>query len=423
MRNELIFVFILLIFSSCGQQEEFVAERTTAQNRAKFRENTVQQTIESALQKNLSESSESEWQGAFWAMGLMRYRSVNTDCALQHAFEQFFDRSLVFQRALLETAYGLYPAEFTENVLDIVRQTKDPKIFAMAAEYVYRIAPKYRHEILDLAKMRMSQFSTNPLLIMLRQRFLPQEMQMPPLADLFANPKFNGYTVYFSLQRKDRQYPGLLLIRKPDGDFYQGKRGKLFQVAQLALANSGLPGYLTNGNTPQGILSVQGSAVSENAFIGPTKNLQLCLPFECLPREFFHSEIMDTSWQLEQYQSLLPPSWQDYFPVLEAWYAGQAGRTEIIAHGSTIDPEFYRDKPYYPHTPSLGCLTTLELWSPENGKRLVSNQQKLMDAFNDISQNKGFFVIVELDDEQKAVELSDVLDFIAEAQKRNNGSN
>ena len=120
-----------------------------------------------------------------------------------------------------------------------------------------------------------------------------------------------------------------------------------------------MPGYLTNGNTPQGIFKITGFDVSKGSFIGPTTNIQMVLPFERSP------DVADSIPQLlgHNYKNLLPASWQDYHPVFEAYYAGRAGRTEIIAHGTTVNPAYYKQQPWYPISPTQGCLCTKEIWS------------------------------------------------------------
>ena len=93
-------------------------------------------------------------------------------------------------------------------------------------------------------------------------------------------------------------------------------------------------------------------------------------------------------------------------PLYHSYYAGLIGRSEIIAHGTTLDPKLYSDKPYYPLTPSQGCLCTREVW---NGKRLESDQQKLINALLKAGGANGYCVVIELDDKQSAVTLSDIL--------------
>ena len=105
-------------------------------------------------------------------------------------------------------------------------------------------------------------------------------------------------------------------------------------------------------------------------------------------------------------------------PVREAYFAGMAGRWDIIAHGTVIDPEYYAGEPCYPNTPSLGCLTAAERWSPESGERVASDQQALVDAMKGAGFDRGYVVVVEIDSVQSAVTLHDVLPFVTEAEAR-----
>src|SRR5690606_25629167 len=105
-------------------------------------------------------------------------------------------------------------------------------------------------------------------------------------------------------------------------------------------------------------------------------------------------------------------------PIYEAYYAGKAGRNEIIAHGTTIDPGFYKNKSYYPFTPSLGCLTTKELWSYETGKIVESDQIKLMNAFNDVGFDNGYFVVVNIDDRESPIEFEELKEILLNVENK-----
>jgi hypothetical protein len=164
-----------------------------------------------------------------------------------------------------------------------------------------------------------------------------------------------------------------------------------------------MPGYITNGNTPQGIFKLIGFDISKSSFIGPTTNMQLLLPFE-------KSSTVPDSVAMQfgnVYTSLLPKLWQQYFPVYEAFYAGSAGRTEIIAHGTTVDPEYYKGKT---HTPTQGCCA--KVWSAADGKRTESNQQRLVDAVKKAGGANGYCIVIEIDDQQKPVSIKDILPFL-----------
>jgi hypothetical protein len=164
---------------------------------------------------------------------------------------------------------------------------------------------------------------------------------------------------------------------------------------------------------------VRGYDTSASLFIGPTTNIQLVLPYEVNAQKFFHRpEGTDTTWSDSLYRTLLPPSWGSYMPTREAFFAGMAGRWDIIAHGTVIDPEYYAGEPWYPNTPSLGCLTAAERWSSESGERISSDQQALVDAMKGIGFERGFVVVVEIDSVQSAVTLNDVLPFVTDAEAR-----
>ena len=157
-----------------------------------------------------------------------------------------------------------------------------------------------------------------------------------------------------------------------------------------------MPGYITNGNTPQGIFKMNGFDTSINYFIGSTTNIQLAMPNE-YNRSFINGDIVDTTWTLEQYKNLLPPNLQNYKPLYGTFYAGKAGRTEIIAHGTTVNPAYYSSNSFYPHTPTMGCLTSVEIWNNKTGLLQKSNQQKLTAALQKNGGAFGYLIVIELD--------------------------
>jgi hypothetical protein len=129
---------------------------------------------------------------------------------------------------------------------------------------------------------------------------------------------------------------------------------------------------------------------------------------------------------LGRYLGLLPPGWRGYAPMMEAWEAGVVGRTAIIAHGTTIDPEYYSGRPFYPLTPTMGCLCAKELWNVTSGHLLVSEQNNLVNAFLSTPEiglravvlppesggrrrsDGGFLVVVDVDDKREPVSRAEV---------------
>jgi hypothetical protein len=287
----------------------------------------------------------------------------------------------------------------------------------MCAEYIFQQKrdSSFAHNINKIIETKFGdQGIIDPVLYMLQVRISENIKQVflskKLLAELLSKKFLPGQTVMYSIQRKNRDYPGLVLIRNGNGDFIKDSNGIIFSTPQLARSTTNLPFYLRGGNTPQGIFLMHGFGVSMSSFIGPTANVQLSMPVEASIKAFMRdSSISDTIWNIDYYNKLIPEDFKNYLPLYYSYYAGQAGRTEIIAHGTTIDPNIYSNKPWFPLTPSQGCLCTKELW---NGKRIDSDQQKLVNALLKAGGANGYCVVIELDDKQSAVTLADVFPFL-----------
>lgn len=403
---------------------------TTKAARDFFKKNLYENVIGHNLSLPLSDSTEKNWEEAFDGMEISLDNSSAYVPQFKKAFDSFGSRSLEFQRSFLEALYALYPDNFPQEVFKVVRSTSNAKIFAMGINYLIRnksFNNKNRFFI-NLIEKKFPGWNGNPILLSL-QTYLKNPAgkfvdKRPPLVDLLSKNYGPDNTIIFSFQRTDRNYPGIAVIRRPDGSFVRNGDGTIFYITQLARARTNLPYYLTNGNTPQGIFSIQGVDTSKLVDIGRTPNIQLVMPYEATPALFFHKDNPgDTAWTQQLYSNILPASWRGYFPIWGTYYAGKAGRTAIIAHGTTIDPSFYYGQPYYPNTPTLGCLCAGEIWSEFDGSRLVSNQAALFNAFVSTGSLKGFYVVVNIDDKKMPVVIDDVIMDILKAEKISLGKN
>lgn len=399
--------FSVLLFA---QQADTVFSPVTTleakENRYKY---LVDTTIKQYLQDSLNEDNEGEWNEAFWAMELVQYKDDFTREKLGIAWNKAADMSDYFQKNLIETTFSLYQKEYKQQALRLMKQTKSTGIFIRCAEYVLR-ADSLKGKAI-VASMIKQKFPNDKSIGMqlLKSRIAEKKAQpLPPLKDIFSKNFLPGKTVIYSLQRSSRNYAGLVLIRKPGGTFLKDSAGNYFQTSQLAKAITSYPYYITNGNTPQGIFRFSGFDVSRLLYIGPTKNLQLQLPFEDAPAIFFNEDsFTNTTWSTALYASLLPDSWKNYEGIYETYYAGKIGRTAIIMHGTTIDPQFYKKQTYYPQTPSLGCLCSYEEWN-DSGYRIKSNQQQIVDALYSMGSNDGYVVVIDLDNKKKDVNINEV---------------
>lgn len=405
------YIFSISLFAQQPVSDTVFSKVTTKQAREQRYKYLVDTTIKQYLAEPLNDDNEGDWNEALWSLELLQYKNDYTKQKLAIAWSNVAQRSDYFQKNLLETTYSLYKKEFKPQALQLMQQTKSVAVFIRCAEYVLRAdSVNARTKIASLIKSKFPVDSSVGLQILQSRIATKKPQPLPPLKDIFNADFLKGQTVIYSLQRNNRDYAGLVIIRKPDGTFVKDSSGNYFNTAQLARAITDYPFYITNGNTPQGILRFSGFDVSRLLYIGPTPNLQLQLPYETTPDAFFaDSTLIDSSWSKDLYASLLPDSWKNYNGIYESFYAGKIGRSAVIMHGTTIDPEFYKAESYFPQTPSLGCLCSYESWD-SSGYRISSNQQQIVNVLNSIGSSNGYVVVIDIDidNKKKNVELDEV---------------
>jgi hypothetical protein len=407
----LLIALLFFSFSAWAQPSitDSVFSKVTTKQAKEARYRYLMDTaIKQYLAEPLTDTTEGDWNDAMWSMELMQYTDDFTKEKLKVAWSKAAQLSDEFQRNLLETTFSLYKKEFKPQVLQFMRQTKSVRMFIRCAEYVMRAdAINGKSTVAALIKQKFPR-DTSVGMQILKSRLIAKPQALPPLKDILSDSFLTAQTVIYSLQRSNRDYAGLVLIRKPDGTFLKDSSGNYFHTTQLAKAITAYPFYITNGNTPQGILRFSGFDVSRLLYIGPTQNLQLQLPYEDSPDIFFNdSNFVDTAWSSALYASLLPPTWKNYGGIYESFYAGEMGRTAVIMHGTTIDPAFYKEQNYYPQTPSLGCLCSYEEWN-DSGYRVHSNQQQIVDALNSIGATHGYAVVIDINDKHSEVDINEV---------------
>lgn len=421
MKNRLCAVlFTLFSFCCFGQQQlngTLYSPVTTKKAKEERLRYLVDTTIKQYLQQPLTDDNEGLWNDALWSLELLQYKDAFTKTKMQEAWNKAVKLTEYFQKNLLETTYSLYKHEFKTPVYQLIQQTTSLPVFLRCAEYILRAdSAKGSAKINALIKTKFPSENHIGLSILKSRISGKPKTELPPLLDIFSRNFLKGQTVVYSLQRSNRDYAGIVVIRRPDGSFVKDSTGNIFYTTQLARAITAYPFYITNGNTPQGILRWTGFGRSRLLYIGPTTNLQMVMPFEAKPAVFFADSTMpDVAWKKEMYTSLLPETWKDYDGIYESFYAGAMGRYDVIMHGTTIDPTFYKHQTYFPQTPSLGCLCSYEAWD-ENGNRLSSNQQQIADALTGISSNNGYVVVIDIDNQQAPVSISEVSSVISMAQ-------
>jgi len=384
----------------------------------------------------LDSNSEDGYLSGCWAVSQFLFDGPEVMEGFRRLFAGYDSLSYDTRRALLEAVYAVAPEKFISSIDTLLQRETNPRLFALCAVYLYRqdtstdnanrlkikLVEKFPSDTLPILSELTSYLSYHSGLV---------KSKTPRISDLLSYHRGDGQKTIYSFQRWRRDYPGMAIVQNADGSFVRDAQGRLLVFEQLARSGSDLPSFLTNGSTPQGVYSIQGTDVSRTNFIGPTPNLQLLLPYEGSWNRFFHDSLVDPrsvaaimvhtpeardemqTDSLDLYLRLLPPGWRRYAPMMEAWTAGRLGRTEIIAHGTTIDPEYFRGKPFYPLTPTMGCLCGKELWNPTSGHPLVSEQNSLVNAFLSTPGRTGYLIVVNIDDQRKPVSREEVEALVA----------
>jgi hypothetical protein len=407
--------FLLIGFNSQAQLIYFkdkISSPYTLADKAKARHEKIVQNAENLVNLPIGSSgiADEDIANILWSVSQFMVKTGQSDKGIKRLVENIGSLSESTQRALLEVLYGLYPKEYYTEMVNLLPQCSHPKNFAIAAAYIYRAHPT------DAGKRLIQQHAAGvrinnegmQLMIYNLLKYIDsyqEKIELPEMDSLFARQQIHGFKMIYSFQNRNRDYPGIAIVQNADGSFMRDTLGKLRMFSQLARSASNLPWFISNGSTPQGLYSITGTAISRNAFIGPTPNLQMVMMNEVNPPTFTHYFPPVFNAPPERlYRSYFPGNWQQWPGLMEAYDAGKIGRSEIIAHGSTIDPEWYRSYPFYPLTPTMGCLCAKEAWNTRTGKIESSDQLDLVNAFIETAGRQGYMLVLNVQDTASAVD-------------------
>lgn len=434
-------LFVLLLLAASGpagaqtRLEDIHTDFVLYNKRMALEKDLRERVVTKHFAEPLDSDTEEGYLSACWAVEQFLFDGPEVRAGFGRMFAGYDSLQPDTRLALLEAVYAVEPVRYRREMAAVVAREQDPRLFSVAAVYLYRADPGVAN--VDSLKFRLverfpgydSVQVLNALFGYLGDDGVQRRGETPPIPELLAMAKWLGSKVVYSFQRWDRDYPGLAIVQYADGSFARNAQGRLEVFEQLARSGPGLPYFLTNGNTPQGVFSITGTAVSHTDFIGPTPNLQLLMPGEGKWADYFHDStyIPPGSGQVtdplpagdvgQRYLTLLPVGWRSYIPMQEAFAAGMIGRTEIIAHGTTIDPGYYKGRPFYPLTPTMGCLCTKELWNPTSGHPLASEQNELVNAFEAWPGSTGWMVVVNVNDRREPVSRAEVEAWVREYER------
>jgi hypothetical protein len=417
-------VFIPVASTAQVNREDIYSDYVLFQKRQRLDKDLRDNIVAKAFTQDLDSNNEHKFESACLAISQFQFSGSVVESGFEKLFAGYNLLQYETKRAFLEAVYSVSPDNFYMNMKKVNLSEIEPKLFAMSAAYLLRhdSGTGNRNEIKIHMVEKFPGYDTIPILTELEKYVngygQTKKIKRPDIAKLFAHQKMLGRKLIYSFQRWNRDYPGLAIVQNKDGSFARNNEGRLLLFKQLARSASDLPYFITNGSTPQGVYSLQGTAVSRNNWIGPTPNIQMILPFEDSWSRFFHQPLAPGQDSMMLYKQLFPPSWKNYSPMMEAWNAGKIGRTEIIAHGSTIDPEYFVAKPFYPLTPTMGCLCAREQWNVTTGRLLISEQFNLYSAYIGSPGADGYLYVINIDDQQKALTREEVEEWVRNFERK-----
>ena len=210
----------------------------------------------------------------------------------------------------------------------------------------------------------------------------------------FKNKKLS----VFALLKKDRTRPGILVIRAPDGRFLTTHDHCIWSIPILGLSTRGLPFNHSNGCTPTGVFTLDSvmPVADKNLDFGEFKRLIVNF-IKASPNEIEIKELLP-----EKHHHL---NW--WKPSI---IGRELGRSLLRIHGTGRKNRNLL-APYYPFSPTSGCLATNE--STYFGLKKAQDQRLLLDALmralalpqthENESKIHGLLYVVELDDNLAAL--------------------
>ena len=333
--------------------------------------------------------------------GLTDAQTRTVDMAMKVANQLYLDDP---------TFYGAIGQRF----LDAIAQSPDPEWVAKSLSSLAKggMQPSELQRLAEKAKARFPQWSSNVVLqtTLIDIANSADTQSLPPLKDLLKWEVADQQLHLYVLCRSDRRILCRAILKDRNGQWVR-REGKLWSVSLLLESIHGLNWNFTRGQTPQGIYRIESVVpAAEDEFFrayGQYDLVNLFVPFEAGAKQFIPGTPGTFSGSLDQYQSLLPPSWRVYRPLQQSYWAGKAGRSLFRIHGSGESADFFRgkDKNYpdsYNWNPTLGCLSAQELYS-EKGKLLHADMPKVLQALKMVGGKNfaGYLVVVDVPTSEK----------------------
>jgi hypothetical protein len=379
----------------------------------------------------ISDRTAQHWQESLWAIGVLGKDESYAQQALETILAMTTAPNLSNpQMGVIDTAiqvshqlYTLKPAVYGNlkpHFLRTINESNDPQWVAISLSALSKSVNSSNPKAMDKEEL-------NKLIRTIQKRFPKWQQDLhlkttlqnidadfaiannsptPNLRELLQWQIAPQQSHLYVFCRPNRDVMCLTLLKDRDGKFVkQGKQ--LWSVPLLLQSLHNLDWNSTNGRTPQGVYRMEGiSRQPDDEFFhayGQFSLVNLFLPFEDGVTAFLPKQKGKFTGDLSNYQALLPPTWRDYAPMQQAYWAGKMGRSLFRIHGSGAALDFFSSKNSLVNArnadwnPTLGCLSASEIYG-EDGNLLKSDMPKILDVLSRVGRGKieGYLIVVDL---------------------------
>lgn len=291
---------------------------------------------------------------------------------------------------------------------NIITQSRDSEWVAMSLSALQQggATAADLNPWLDYVQKRFPRWADDPILYTtLRDVELSfQPLATPPLQDLLSWEIAPNQPHLFVFCQPNRRVLCQTILRDAQGKFLRTTDGSLWSVPLLLESIHRLDWNFSRGRTPQGIYRIEGEVPQPDLEFfrayGQFGLVNLFAPRESGVKSFLPGK-PGTIPNLPTYKALLPPSWQNYFPIQQSYWAGKLGRGLFRIHGSGEAPDFFNGKAMPPDSydwnPTLGCLSALEIYDG-SGRLVQSDMPKILNALQQVGGRNfsGYLVVVDV---------------------------
>jgi hypothetical protein len=369
-------------------------------------------------------ANEGYWKSLLWDTSIVEPQDDYVDKSLSEIVNLTSTRNLSeSQASIVEAAmqvstqlYASNPRRFTvirSSFEQAVERSSEPQWVAMSLSGLAKgdIPTSELARMGDRVKQRFPRWSQDVLLYTTLKEIerLSTPESVPPLADLLnwtISP--NSFHLYVICQ-PNRQVLCQAVVKDRNGEFVK-QNGKLWSVPLLLRSLHHLSWNFTRGQTPQGIYRIEGTVPQPDTeyfrAYGQFPLVKLFVPFEGGVKEFLPGQKGAFKGNIQQYQALLPPAWQNYFPIQQSYWAGVYGRSLFRIHGTGEGGSYFPgNRPQLGNntwSPTIGCLSALEVYD-DYGNLSQSDMPKILSTLTSLGGGRlsGYLIVVEVPGDAK----------------------